>query len=356
MKCKETKQILSAYVDGEFSDDVRDAVRKHLDECAACKTLLHRQMKLREQLLGISDTPTLPDVESSIMSTILNSGTNKKKRRWVRPVLAVTPVVLIIAILLLITLPNLASSPEKVLASASAAILNVQSYRVIDDAYRYDPSTKEVSIQNWRLEAEIANGSFHIHKELLPPAQSYFHEQIGIEGQVYVRGDPSVIVTPEELQEYSPSAKLTQEQLDMFLKIDILPEESIDGVTCFHYRGTVDIEKFIEQDRTGREKIYEKMGKHYSEEELRTINDVSAKTWRARTVTYEFWIGKDDYIIRQWKSGFVSVTGVLDSNSTMEIIKYYDFNVPIVIEPPLDESGALLPEWSVIKGDFSPGN
>jgi hypothetical protein len=31
----------------------------------------------------------------------------------------------------------------------------------------------------------------------------------------------------------------------------------------------------------------------------------------------------------------------------MEIVKYYDFNVPIVIEAPLDESGALLPEWSV---------
>jgi anti-sigma factor RsiW len=62
MKCKEIKQIMSAYADGELSNEVRDAVKKHVDGCAACKILLTEQVKLHEQLLSISKTPALPDM------------------------------------------------------------------------------------------------------------------------------------------------------------------------------------------------------------------------------------------------------------------------------------------------------
>ena len=39
----------------------------------------------------------------------------------------------------------------------------------------------------------------------------------------------------------------------------------------------------------------------------------------------------------------------------MEIIKYYDFNEPISIEPPLDAEGSLLPGWTILTGEYSSG-
>ena len=82
MNCKETKKILSAYADGEITDDLKDAVEKHVDGCAECKALLTQQVKLNKQLLSIGDNPDLPDIESSIMSAVMNSGNKRKSRRW----------------------------------------------------------------------------------------------------------------------------------------------------------------------------------------------------------------------------------------------------------------------------------
>ena len=69
--------------------------------------------------------------------------------------------------------------------------------------------------------------------------------------------------------------------------------------------------------------------------------------WRTKEIKSEFWVGKDDYLIRQWKQVCQSLPGQPDYlfHMVSSTYKYYDFNEQIVIEPPVTESGELLPGW-----------
>jgi hypothetical protein len=363
MNCKETKKILSAYADGEITDDLKDAVEKHVDGCAECKALLTQQVKLNKQLLSIGDNPDLPDIESSIMSAVMNSGNKRKSRRWLRPVLALTPVALVLAILLPLLLPTLALTPEKVLAKASEALSTVQSFREIDNAYSYDPTTKTLSYHDYHIELEFAEDCWDSKFGPVDDTMGYSNEQIVVGEQVYIRGDYPAVANLGDMQAIIPSAENTRKNLDMLVKIEVLPQESIDGVACFHYLGTVDIDKFIKQLEDNSDyqfqekKLCETFYGKVSEEGLKKINDRLANYWRTeKKITFEYWIGKNDYMVRQFKVVFAYVTGEIVDSSGMEIVKYYDFNVPITIEAPIDESGALLPGWSVTTGDNSSGS
>ena len=278
MKCKEIKQLLSAYADGELSAEIRDNVKNHIDGCNACKELLAEQVKLREQIGVISTTPALPNMESRIMSAVTNNVNKRRTRRWLRPTLIAAPVVLALAIILPIVMPTLALTPEKVLAKAGEAMLNVKSYRFIENSYTLDPTTNEFSVQDYHSEAEFTSNSYQIRWGTGPFTESNYFETIVFDGQQYIcGGGASPMLTPEEMQEFTPSASLTQGKLDMLEKIEVLPEETIDGALCFHYRGTVDIENFIEQQKPVMEKNYERIFGNYSEEGFRKIYDQWAK-------------------------------------------------------------------------------
>jgi len=72
---------------------------------------------------------------------------------------------------------------------------------------------------------------------------------------------------------------------------------------------------------------------------------------QAAIINWEFWIGKGDYIIRQYKSDKRwndDVARPTGSLSFMIVWKYYDFNAPITINLPLDAQGNLLPGWVVV--------
>jgi negative regulator of sigma E activity len=340
MKCEDLKELISAYVDNELLQTQRDFVEEHITHCRDCQMTFAEYTRISHQMSSLRLTPSLPDIKEGIMSKIRMENVLSKPRKWLRPVLIATPVVLILAILLPILLLNTALTPEKVLARAQAALTSVQSYRTIDKAYDYDPSTKDMSIQIYQAEAEtdVTGGHFHFKKSGL--SSGYFNEQIVVGQQVYVQGDFSATLTVAEIQAKIPSAKITQERLDMLVKIEALPDENIDGVACFHYRGTVDTEKFIQLQK-------EFWKRTFKESPLLDIIDHLDEIWRARKVTWEFWVGKDDYIIRQWKELITDVMGEINDSSITEIIKYYDFNAPISIEPPLDAAGNLLPGWSI---------
>jgi hypothetical protein len=147
----------------------------------------------------------------------------------------------------------------------------------------------------------------------------------------------------------------------MLTEIEVLPEENIDGVLCYHFRGIVDNNKYIESRQVQREQKARKQGFvfHPSEteqqftENLEMEKKIIAGIWRKTKFTIDFWIGKDDYIIRQSKCHIVQpddyIAVLKFMSETLEVIKYYDFNVPISIKPPLDVEGDLLPGWSIIE-------
>jgi hypothetical protein len=131
-------------------------------------------------------------------------------------------------------------------------------------------------------------------------------------------------------QQYTPSEILTRKNLAALLNIEGLPDENIDGAACYHFRGAIDISK----------------GNMNSEYEITTA------------VNEEFWIGKDDYIVRQMKTETIreaipgNYPGLAEivklTGHTLEVWKYSDFNKAITIDLPFDAQGKLLVGWAVL--------
>ncbi len=141
------------------------------------------------------------------------------------------------------------------------------------------------------------------------------------------------------LSRSTPSKENTVETLDSLTDLKELPEENIGGITCLHYRGRIDNESMVEEQKAK----LDPSESHYEERLKALEQQLQIK------VEVELWIGRDDYLIRQMKQDMQipsKDTGKLDTSSS--VIKYYDFNEPITIEPPLDAQGELVPGWSLV--------
>jgi hypothetical protein len=343
MKCQDLQELISAYVDGELPQTQRDFVEEHLQRCRGCQLTLAEYTRISNQMSSLRSTPPLPDIKEEIMSKTNTENVINKPRRWLSPVLIAAPFVLALAIALPIVIPTLALTPEKVLAKAGDAMLNVKSFR----AQSYDPVPFLHDLY------EFSGNSFHD-----VAYSGTGGEEINIGDRIYLRGMlvDSAPITLSEMQIMIPSAKMTQAQLDMLTRLEVLPEESIDGVECFHYRGTVDNEKLIKFQEPFFTKWFYHMfaraskmaGKAFDEEKVSQsikgmLEDTAAHT-RTQKIIDEFWIGKSDYAVRQMKT-------LDDSTAISGMTKFYDFNVPIEIKAPLDAQGNLLPGWSLAVPD-----
>ena len=74
--------------------------------------------------------------------------------------------------------------------------------------------------------------------------------------------------------------------------------------------------------------------------------------YRTKEMIYEYWIGKDDYLIRKrilterkLVENPLPLDDLSDESTRQIITEYYDFNEPVEIVAPLDESGELLEGW-----------
>ena len=112
------------------------------------------------------------------------------------------------------------------------------------------------------------------------------------------------------------------EPLDSLIDLEQLPDEQIDGVECFHYRGKADIDSLV--GKTG-------MAYQQTPEFLEVM--------RRTSIDAELWVGKDDYLIRQMITRIrfpesEPGTGEEEWGTQTTIFRFYDFNKPIAIEPP----------------------
>jgi len=114
------------------------------------------------------------------------------------------------------------------------------------------------------------------------------------------------------------------EPLDLLIDLEQLPDEEIDNVQCLHYRGKIDMDAFVDKEKA-------EMGSQLPPELLELM--------RRGSMEVEFWVGKDDYLIRQmkrldhmpeWEAGTAEASWILQ---TM-VVRFYDFNEPISIEAP----------------------
>jgi hypothetical protein len=132
------------------------------------------------------------------------------------------------------------------------------------------------------------------------------------------------------------SRETTLEYLDRMMDIENLPDETVNGIECFHYAGIYDIARSIA--RMQRVEV----------EEL-------SPALRGMYARVELWIGKGDYLIRKMhrvrqKAGAPDILGTVDMT-----INYLSINEPIVIEPPIDADGNVLDGWE-LAGHIKPGS
>jgi len=134
----------------------------------------------------------------------------------------------------------------------------------------------------------------------------------------------------------TPSTDMLSGELAADSDMDTLPDETLRGVDCLHYRITASMEKLVERIKSSDSLTPEK-----------------EKKWLQGEFVMDIWIGKEDNIIRREKvySRFPSQMG--DGWHISDWVKeYYDINVRFILEPPVDEYGELLPGWRVQAGSL----
>jgi hypothetical protein len=114
-----------------------------------------------------------------------------------------------------------------------------------------------------------------------------------------------------------------------------LRDEKIDGIDCFHYIGSMNMKGQQEEQLAA----VDKSDSHYEQQKLMYE---SIKYVRDEV---EFWIGKNDYLLRQYIT-YIEISEVrdkgegteeVDNYSSISTCKFSDFNEPLEIEPPLME-------------------
>jgi hypothetical protein len=137
-----------------------------------------------------------------------------------------------------------------------------------------------------------------------------------------------------------PSEEHTKTTLDQLTDIEELAIKRIDGVTCRHFRGRIDFTSNIQEQidtLDPEQENYESMIEMLKAE-IETLSEIRTNI--------EVWVGRDDGLIRMLKYEAEVPSQYSDTPSTTStLLRYYDINKNVVIEPPLDSSGGLLPGW-----------
>jgi len=271
---------------------------------------------------------------------------NTTSRKWLRPALILTAAVVLIVVVVVARSPDASPNTEELAAMAETIeTLEVQSYRTT----WWGTSTNRGKTTESYQEAAFATPDRYHFKVTEDGAVSEF---IAIDDTQYIKSSElssKTITNFTRSTSHFLTVKYSLDSLDLLLDPEALPPEEISGVECFHYRGAVDMERQWEEmkesldpSQPGYEDRLEKM-------------EFELERMRQSTIDYEFWIGKEDLLIRQMKySGQVPSEdeGQWDTSNTT--VQLYDINRPIAIEAPLDAQGELLPSWQLSE-DYTSG-
>jgi outer membrane lipoprotein-sorting protein len=329
MKCSDYEELLSAYANDELPRTQREFIEEHLAYCDTCRQTLAGYRNVRQTLGVLSHTPHNPDLSGGVMAGIKAAG-KRTGRKWLQPALASLPIVAVMIALLVIQPWSANGGIESVLAKAAAAAEKIQSYRVANYSTSYSQQNEELGLEPGYTEA--------LYEFVLPDQIHLTLRFTGYAGYngVYtpMEGTMEILSVGEFMYSYTdnelfnplpsddslrylysyigsnPNKDHALSVLEYLDDLQQLPDEEIDGVPCLHYQGTPKLGYIM----------------------------------YLGSISYEIWIGQDDYLIRQMEQVIQS-----ERATTVSTSRYYDFNADIDIQLPLDKYGDLLPDWQVEK-------
>jgi len=211
--------------------------------------------------------------------------------------------------------------PGELIAKAQLAISEVESYRI----------EMPITItQNGKTTQSTSQGEFvspdRMH--MIKTGEDGNRESIRIGQTEYDRNADSnnweVHQIPESLPFANP-AVIILEELDSLAGLVAMPDEAVDSVDCFHYKGSIDPLQDL------REMVAKESNPKRKESLQQTLE---MQEQMEMSVVVEVWIGKDDYLMRQhhWTLSQKFEGTAMEATA---IWKFYDFNEPVEIEPPL---------------------
>jgi outer membrane lipoprotein-sorting protein len=252
--------------------------------------------------------------------------------RWLRPaVVALAAVVVLIVALV----QPWSVNPEGVIARAYSATEGLLSYRATMSGTASEGGNLNSTIEFVfpdRFRVRLTSGG-------------ETDEFIVVGDKQYVKsGDMSrnTIIAFSNSASSMLSKEATLKLIDSLTDIETLPDGKIKGVDSFHYKGKYDMEKQLEDQKARLTEMQSRMDADDYARMMEGLEDsLNVK------MEIELWIGKDDNLIRQ----IVQTTQYPDDEGKLQTssatMTFYDFNEPIVIEPPLDANGELLEGWQL---------
>ena len=295
MSCKDFEILLSAYANDELLTAEREIVESHLAGCPDCKMLLLDFQEIRQQVSSLKDSPVIVDIKDNTMAKIRSIASPTK--RWLRRSLVAIPItVLLVALAIFqpwVTTPGF----QEVLAKSFIATQALQSYQTeltVTSLPGLDLGTTTVELSYVapdRYDIKTVNGD--TAEETIKIGDATFY-------QTTIQGVVPQVVNPYS-SPMSPDTGSTFRLLNTLHGLQTLPDEKIDGVDCYHYRGNLYM-----------------MGNQPQ-------------------VLVDIWVGKEDNLPRKETMG--------DDYT----ILFSNFNQPLVIAAPLTPTGDLLPGWNTLQ-------
>ncbi len=83
MQCRDLKELLSAYADGELSRTQKEFLEEHLAGCADCQSTLGGYRAVNQKLKSLREVPEMPDKKDAIISKI-KAESNKSIKVWLQ--------------------------------------------------------------------------------------------------------------------------------------------------------------------------------------------------------------------------------------------------------------------------------
>jgi len=363
MKCDEIRKWLSAYADDELTTEQQKLVEQHLKECADCRNRLTEYKAVSQRLGILQAEPSLSNFTRSVMLKIKEP--SKKRYAWSvkRSLFVAVPLVIVLAVVGSLFVMKPFVTPEKVMAKAYAATEATKSYRIThSNSVRISGMTTWMN--EYSMDIEYASETEY-HIKLYSSEGYHPHseaELIVLGDKIYKQESTSPTTTFTALSSmmqfllnetinghlplYLPSKEATLNELDSLVSVKKLPSEKIDGVKCLHYRANLDMEKYLAESKVKIPQIY---GLDPDDPSTHKILQDYEDFWRPQQIIMELWIGEDDYLVRQSITVIQPApdSNLISSRISRSVSHLFDFNQQIVIQPPLDITGQLLPGWSI---------
>jgi hypothetical protein len=273
--------------------------------------------------------------------------------RWKRVALVAVPVVAILVVIMVLQPWSIANKFHSDITKAHAVMSDVESCRIVGSS---TSGGSEGPMSQLGMEGGFTSPD-RFYMEIVNKDEV---SEFIIIGEILFVTDESIF-SPSTFAFMTYFDKMYSDTIfsddilltypDMLTDIQRLPNEEIAGVSCIHYLGQWDVEIQMAAARQGMIEAQTAMGIEVDEDEI----DSQLERINSTKISTEFWIGSDDYLIKQMRTDIQypdNIEGFGISTSSMTAT-YYDFNEAIVIAAPVDDDGQLLPGWYII--DLSKG-